>query len=284
MKTIPVRELKNNLPIGILSDGKRHCDFTLRPYTGIIDRQLAMWSQENSDVQEKDRAKFEFRKIAKHLSLLLERVGEVSFPLDAKGQGTAEAELRVLQMALPDVLYAYIVARIKALGEHFDLPFTCPHCKAVSKIRFDLNDIEVKVPETEDEISFWVDLKTPIPVGDRSLARALKISPLTLSSVVSGGYGGKVNNAMDLVAIQSAVTAARVQSGDIPFQMSDAEVDKLTKLDILHLTRETNLRMSGPNVVLDITCPKCGAESSDILDWSYTFFFELSFHLSHSNF
>jgi hypothetical protein len=278
-----IRDNKNNLPIGILSDGKRHKEFSLRPSTGRIDKQLAIWDDANSDVRDRDRQKFEFRKVAKHLSLLLERVGGISFPLDKDGNAAPESELRVMQMPFSDVLYAYTFARIKALGEKIHLPFICPHCKHQSVIGVDLQDIDVFVPESEDEVSFWVDLRRPLTLSnDSGIAKAFKITPLPFSALINGGFNGKINQSIDLLTLQASIVAARTQHGDKPYTLLDADLDNLDRFDILTLSMEADKKMAGPRVVLDVTCPKCGKEAQDILDWSYTFFFDLSFRLSAS--
>lgn len=283
MKVYKVSELKNHLPIGIKDEhGKWHREFSLRPYKGKIDRLLALWDKEQDSLRDKDRRQYELKKVAKHIALMLDRVGDLTFPTDKDGNATPSTELAVLGMNLVDVMYLYIFLRIKALGNELHIPFVCPNCGHETVLGVDLSQIDVHVPDNPDKAAFWVKLNNPLKVED-TVINSIYIEPMKYASLAHHS-NLTVNNSMDLFALQETVCKVNEhQNGGVPYRLSNRDLDELDKKDILHLTLEASKAKVGPEPVVDVECPKCNHETKDILDWSHTFFFEQSFLLTASN-
>lgn len=283
MKIFKVSELKNYLPIGIKDEnGKWHREFSLRPYKGKTDRLLALWDKEQESLKDKDQRQYEIKKVAKHIALMLERVGDLTFPTDKDGNALPSTELAVLGMNLADVMYLYIYLRIKALGNDLTIPFVCPSCGHRTGVSIDMTQIEVHVPEKPEQAAFWVKLSSPLVVKDNFTINSFYIEPLKFHSLANHS-NLTVNNSMDLFALQETVTKVNEHQGGTSYHLSDSELDELDKKDILHLTAEASKCKVGPEPVVDVECPKCHTETPNILDWSHTFFFEQSFLLTALN-
>ena len=119
--TLPLRELKNRLPIEV---GGKEQYFTFRDWTFKEEEYIAKAKTKFSTIG---------RFISDVLSMMLVQVGDESF--EKKDQN--EKILFMNRQPMGNVLYMYMYLRYDQLGEELRLTFKCPFCNT------DINDFVV---------------------------------------------------------------------------------------------------------------------------------------------
>lgn len=272
MRTTTIKELGSKLPIGELANGVLHKDFTLRAYKGRVDRHLAVWREANEGKSMAHLA-------AKYLSLIVAAAGRSAFELTPDGNSNAEQEFKVGDWYFADAMYLYVYSRIVSVSEWIEVPFMCPKCKTQGVLKADLRSTEVRVLESPAELSTWVELQDGFKI-DGKLVRRLKLHPVRFRAMTLPGQGQTDVGSLTYSQLrESIVEMEGTQPGTIP---TDADLDELTKRDLLRIDRQTSTVAAGIDLRTVVTCPKesCGFKVRDALNWAFDPFFDASVPLS----
>lgn len=270
MKTVTLKELGPQLPIGILDDKKKlHKGFQLRPYKARVDRIMSTWRETNDSYQQ---------LVPKFVSLLVTRAGPESYSLTKDGDTTPEDVARIHGWYLADVIYAYLWARVQ-LTEKIMLPYSCPlpACGSAGALEADLSSVEVVVIETAGELMQWVDLRDGIKLqhgpGAGKTCRRLKLKPPTYRALLLPGQGMVSVGELSPSILREMVVGTDVVRNQ-QHLLTDEEIDDISKVDMLLLDKASESIAAGVKLHTELNCPQCGALSpvSDTV-WLFDYFF-----------
>jgi hypothetical protein len=251
------------LPIGLLSpDGtKLSKSFTLRPFT--FEEELAVG--EMREQQGLSAGVF----VAKLLALMTVEVGGVR--LDELKDDAAR-ELFFHGMFMGDVLYMYSWLRIEALTSTLSLLQTCAGPKCAGKEPFpyhvDLNGIDVRAVQKASEINHTCTLRDGLKFGDET-QKALRVQPPRWNCLYDRDLNNKAQ--IQLAMFTGSVVGFGGQEGDV--QVPDTCFRKLGKFDAERLTGFINRAMPGPQMTMEVVCPRCKMKWYRMIDWGYDNFF-----------
>lgn len=281
MKRTTIRKLGPQLPIGMpTEDGKLSKGFEIRPYKSRIDRHLGLWREANAN---KSLAYL----VTEYVAMILKSIGNRAFALDKDGTPTDETRFDISQLFFADVMYIYVWSRITELDPYIVKPVKCPVCQTVTpSARFDLQDADVLVVESIDEMEKWVDLRKGFALrGKGGTAKRLKLHPVKWLVMHHDGVAGGSVSGASFVQLQHSITG--VNGSDEPYMVMESELDDLHKVDALLLEKETDRVSAGLNMQTSINCPgdpdeekECGFEIVEPLDWTFDTFFGSSFDLN----
>jgi hypothetical protein len=280
MRTITVKELGNNLPIGSVEDGKLVKSFALRPYKSWIDRVMNLWREGNPGAHQG----FEVGKL---ISLVVEDFCVHPRGLTADKDTTAEQDLAVQKWFFGDVMYLYIRTRIAAVGSKLIQPFRCPVCHHVGTVQYDLNNMEVTVIDDPKELANKIALKDGIKLLTGRTCMGFTMQPVPFSTLLQPGTGSASANAFGYSHVREAIAGVDCEDG--PYTLLDDELDEMTKRDVLLLDRSAGTISAGPSLQTEVLCPNmipdkggdgeaapCNFKIENALDWSYGSFFDSS--------
>jgi hypothetical protein len=190
-------------------------------------------------------------------------------------------EIKVGQMWLPDVLYAYLWVRLQALGPDLPLKIKSPYTQEEFSWTGDLNTVTVKVPENL-ESAFWdYELKEPFEIRG-NIVTSLRMGPQVWNIVEQLNPG----TATDAIAKSAAIRGSiheipEIQKG--PIAIIDAEIDEMGKKDIEQISHLIDVNGVGPIMVLEIEDPTVVVQPGhppkkflNQIDWRYDNFFVTS--------
>jgi hypothetical protein len=266
MKIVLAKELQSNLPIGTVKGKSLLKDFSIRPFYNYIDRNIDMWKEAN----EGRNPGF---LVAKFVSIILERVGDRSFALTEGKDSSPEQENQVLEMNYADVLYIYIYSRIHSVTEWINVPYVCEKCSHSGIVKADLLNTEVKTLESVDELNQWYTLKKGIKLDNGNICKKIMLKPVPFKALI---LPGAIEGAVGSIKYQMLRESVVKIEGSDGYIMSDDEMDRIEKIDMLSLDRQSNKISAGPDVRTRFNCPKCKIRIIDAFNWSYDNFFDYS--------
>lgn len=275
MKKTTIKELGSNLPIGILDKGKLKKEFVLRPYKSKVDRILNIWREVNE-------GKPLGYLTAKYISLVVDRVADIGFTLDATGNSGADQELKIHNWYFADVLYALIYSRITSISNIIEVAWSCPmrnaegaaKCNGQGIAKADLWSTEVNVIEDVKELEHWLKLKKGFKLRDGGLCRKVKMKPVTFQSQLSIGAASVGINSVGYHHFMDAIIGVDCLEGDYILTMG--EIDEIEKIDALTIDRQAGKIAAGADLRTHLECSKCGAKIVNALNWSFDHFFDYS--------
>jgi len=278
MKKTTLAELGSRLPIGFQEGNTLQKDFGLRPFKTKVDRHLAAWIKNNAG--KHDDVTLEACKVAKLLSLLVSHVNGAACPVTPQGDSTPEFEAQIYNWFFADVMYAYMYARVEALGSTMLLPVVCPNCRySTEEAKVDLSTTEISTVESVEELYKWVDLQHPLLLRDgRTTLQSVKIGPVRWSTYCKPGVLASEVAAFDPTSLRDSICAIN-RDDSKAYSMTNAEIDELHKLDFERINHQAGAVLAGPDITTTVRCPSCNFPITGLLQWTYNFFFGLSFHV-----
>jgi hypothetical protein len=280
MRKTTLGEYGQKLPIGVRTDRQFNKDFSLRTYKSVVDRHLGDWDEANEGKFASAAAKLAGR-IPKFLSLICEDYGGIALPPDPEGNSTPEQELRFYQAYYADVMYAYVYARL-VLDHRMEIPFTCQNksCKHRQRGIFDLRSLEVDVMEEGDEIERWIKLKEPFKTRDGKQVTKVCIQPILWSSMLQPGVFSGLMSQVSYSALKGCIAGVDCMEGN--YQLTDAELDQVSRIDVVTINRLAGTMAAGIDLETDVECAKCGHVHVDALNWTFDDFFGSSLPISET--
>lgn len=190
-------------------------------------------------------------------------------------------EVKVGQMWLPDVMYAYVWLRYKALGHELPLTLMSPYTKKKFDWVGDLNTLTVKVPHSIKDVYWDYELKDPFTIRGK-MAKRFVMGPQRWNMVEQLNPG----NATDAIAKAMAIKSSIHLIPDVsehPIALTDVDLDDMTKKDIESLASLIDKNGVGPVMVLDVDDPTVNVSPGNPprkfltqVDWRYDNFFAIS--------
>lgn len=268
-KTIELGKLGAILPLGVLSGENLEKTIDVKKWRMKEERELSKLKKEN-----KHASMPQF--VSMVLSAMANKIGAYDFTGDIK---TANKMLNISSMYTPDVFYAYVWLRVKALGSDLVLNTSCPKCGDDENFSFsaDLNTIDVKTVEKFEDAMWRYDLVEPFDIRGETVV-GFNFGP-PMWSVMEGMKGidsgdtGAIKAALIHGSIQSIIKADGKEEA---IALAQHELDDMCKIDIEKITGDLDKYAIGPEMAVTITCPKCGKEFKKVIDWSYDDFFGTS--------
>lgn len=245
--------LGDELPIGILVDGKLSKTFELRPYDMPAERKLA---------KLKKKCKSSPSFVARTLAAMIKSLGSVDFDAVPESHRT----LMVSQMWLGDVMYIWFKLRMEAMGEELAVRMRCPACERKFQFVGDLEQTDCNVIMDPLDICWHHTLKHGLEVkGER-------IKPVVLQPPRWQAMMALEGAKLDQIDVKLALTRASVrQLGDK--ESNPVNFDSCTKYDLEKLQKVINDGVPGPELMLEFTCPHCEREGVHPINWDWDFFF-----------
>jgi hypothetical protein len=277
MKTVTVKELGPELPIGFLSkkSGKLIKSFSLRPHVARVARYMAMWSEANE-------GKSIALQVAKLLSLLVSEAGETVYPVGADGDSSPEVVIKFLDWNFADVMYVYLWARVLVCQE-MTVSYGCPNTKCslvTAEATIDLKSIEVLCVEKPDECRFKVELKQGFKLKNGKHCKWLLLKSVPFRVLMEAGASqGNVDEGISYSTMREVI--CDLDGGGAGYVITDPELDQLPYLDLISINRQAGRLAAGPKLRTTIKCDKCQQPIERALDWRYDHFFDSSIPVSH---
>lgn len=266
--TVTLAELGARLPVGIrTSPGSLDKSFSVRPWKTKDERAIAKLKKPEENIAQ---------YVALIVGAMCDRIGPHDFP----AMSQAERSVILAQMYMGDVFYMYCYLRRQAMGSTLKMDFNCAHCSQRIPYNANLDTLEVRTVEAEEELAFSVDLQDPIPVRGRE-ATKFQMTSLRWSIMETTAM---VNQGSDAVAKIASVRGSVVGINDESerLALSDIEIDELSKYDLENLVGEINDHYVGPDMSIEDECspefcPRGGGKKFKIgIDWTYDSFFGIS--------
>lgn len=262
-KLIPLREIGQNLPIGILVDGQYVKDFGVRPFRLREEKAIGQFRAHAKGLTSG-------RLVAEVLGTMCPHIGPHNFDEMKPG----EKLLAIAQMAMMDVLYVYLFIRIHALGGGIPLMVTCPNCRHNYPIDADLNDLDARVLEDPSvtDLSFEYELRDGLEIRGK-VGRVLTIDNLLWGAMDTPEFEGE--KGLNPANRDAALLKAGVRKVDgEPVVLFDQHLDELSLFDKTGLMDAMTEAMLGPVLAVEVACPKCTFEALQPIDWGYDSFFK----------
>lgn len=270
MRMTTIGEWGARFPIGIPVDGGLLKTFELRPFKAKHDRFLGIWKEANDG--KYSEGQFIAALVAKVVSMICDRVGSVSMPVTVDGDSPDVSELKVYDWHFADVMYLYFFSRIKSLGSQMKVSLRCPNvpCMYSGEASFDLNEADVRVAETPDELRYKYKLEEPILLRDKETrASEVTLAPIKWSTMTKPGVVGGSIGSVDLASLQDSIVEVNGQG----YLLAQPEIDELSKLDFVRINQKSEDASAGIDLRTKVCCPECGFLIQNPLDWSYDYFF-----------
>ena len=248
------------LPVGVLVEGSFRRSITFKPYTMAAERSLSQFKKKN-----RNPAAFASCVLAE----MIESVGPYG---DFQELSQTKRRMLINQMYMADVLYAYILLRIEAMGEQIGFDIECPACGEKSRLTSDLNHLDIMVPDSPVDLVRTYKLRKPVKRG-QEVVEAFALQPPRWQTVASMKTG---KAASDSVALKFQIVGASIMSDIEGKPVHPGMIDQLTKRDFEHLAKHIDDNTPGPDLQIETECPACGHEASQSLRWDFDHFFGAS--------
>lgn len=247
------------LPIGIRGPSGLDRSLAVRPFSLREEKEIGKLR----DRQEGNIA----TSVGAVLSVMLTRFGSHDF----SSMNDKARRATISQAYMGDVYYAYIMVRKEALGKGVPIQVRCPACRNKAEIEGDLETLEIKMVEKEED-SFWeYELLTPLEIRG-SAVRILKFGiPKWFSIERIPSQRG-----LNYGVAKAALIFGSLVGTDSKVVMTEDDVDGLMKRDLERITKEMDRHHLGPNMAVELECPACKEEIRSSMDWSYDSFFSTS--------
>lgn len=272
IKTVTLAEQGPILPIGTLDqDSNLVKAFTTRNWTFKQERVLGERRRDMGS--EGDNMA---RYVSAVLATMCPQLGAHDFSRDEERELN---EIRVGQMWLPDVMYAYVYLRYKALGHELPMTLTSPYTKKEFKWSGDLTTLSIKVPSTPEDAYWDYELRDPFEIRGK-LATSFKMGPQRWNVAEQLNPGNSTDATAKAAAIRSSIHGV---AGLPPLALIDEDLDDMTKRDIEGLASAIDVNGVGPIMVLDVEDPTVEVSAGgkrrtfhQQVDWRYDNFFAIS--------
>lgn len=265
-----IAEIGPVLPLGVLGDdGVLHKDIAVRPWRMKEERELGSLRDQNKDASI-------FQYVGMVLATMLTRLGP--HDLDAPGMTLQKKRFLIGQLAMCDVLYAYIWLRMQALGEKMDISVTCPQCASkIENWSADLGTVEVTTAQSAEEATWSHKLHNPFVVRGKMVGCLVLGPPRwnSLEQLQSRSGPGMAKPAV----IRASIVSALTKDGEKEVEqvvLADHEIDEMSKRDIEAIAAEVNDKSIGPKMVVEGDCNFCSNHIVLPIDWGYDNFFASS--------
>lgn len=248
------------LPLGISHGGQLHRDLVARPWRLAEERELGALHASAKDAN-----------MAEYVSMVVATMCSRLGPHDFTTMDANARRVAVNQMFMGDVFFAYVYLRIQSIGPDLTLQIKVPGRQGDVKYVADLNTVDVVCADSFEAATYWHNLSTPLMIRGQQVNR-LKLGPLRWSSLEGDRRLGDGNKG---VAKAMAIRGAICGSDAFPeLQVTDAELDELTKRDIEAMANAIDKNAIGPVMVIEDQYE--GKPFKVGIDWRYDNFFAVS--------
>ena len=249
-----------NLPIGVEvgTPPTLMKDFAFRPFRLIEERMI-------EEELKKKRQSGPAHAVLTTLKVMLTSFAGVDFT-----SASEKEKLSLLSSAyMTDILFAYLVLRVEALGEELEAPCVCPSCSTEWRWSADLNDLEVKV--SDHVPSREVQLRSPIKLGEKEVSEIRLYPPnwSTLLGIKSGGSDTALKRGVLLSSIRELLIDGDWTRRPLP----PKALDQLTKRDSETLMKLIDSEFPSIDLSIETECPSCGQRGVETVQWNHAFFF-----------
>jgi hypothetical protein len=264
-KVVSLRELGQNLPVGMISGDHYERSFATRPFRLKEEKQIG-------EFRGRARGLTAGRLVSEILATMCTHIGTADF----NSMKHNERLLHISRMYLMDVLYVYFYLRINALGGEIPISIVCPSCRHPFNVKTDLNDLDVRVLEdgTQVDLSFDYELRDGIEIRGKE-GKVLTVGFIPWQAMDVPDLEGE--SGLNPANRDAALLKAGIQkvNGE-PITMLDTDVDNLTLYDKAGLMDTMTEAILGPVLMVEATCPRCTQLAFQPIDWSYDSFFKRS--------
>jgi len=259
MRQTTVKELGNVLP----DSGE---SFSFESHTGRREKDI--YKLMNSKPSFATNLPWQVRCC---LAVLLRSVGSVTFPEYGKGESKlADLEKRgelfdSLFLSLGDAYYLYVCARIESIGNELKVTLTCPNCKyEQNNYTINLNDLIVKVYETEEDTKKEIDLVLPVTLGEKKYTKAT-VSGLRFTvpqERLDSFADAKLDSVAETTTLVGSNTPLAVELiSDWPTRVINQVYTIINELT------------PGIDQMFEFTCANCESKNPYAVNWEYLGFF-----------
>lgn len=260
-----VRELRAqgpNLPVGLVVGGQRSRLFRLRPFKLKQEKALAK-------LREKAKGGTVGQFVCDALASMVQTLGPHNF--DAMKEG--ERQIAINQLTMADVLYLWVYMRFDALGEEpVAMTIRCRSCTNEYKWFGDLGSMDVRVLHDST-----IDTSRTYKLRDGVAFAGAERHVLKLDMMKWDFFSRNFNNKDSQSALAIMGSIVGIEGVDRnPFQMTENDLDEMSKFDIGGITRDIEDNTVGPQMDIEPQCPSCNHKSRMMLDWGYESFFSRS--------
>lgn len=255
-----LEELGRQLPIGIkTADGHLIKAFDYR----------RMKTKDERAISKAIKAKMtQGQHVSYVLAQMCDRIGPYEFDEKMK---TEERIVRIGQMFMGDVMYAYMALRVGIMGPSIPLDVTCATCRKEFKYFADMNTTEVTTVRDESDLLWKYDLEYPIKLRGKEIKSFTVTTPrwFAISSLNEDD-----ENVIKITTIRASIIRLNDDPDDV--MLTDLEMDEIDKWDLEGIASRMDDMIVGPDMVVEGNCPKCGASFRWAIPWTYSSFFARS--------
>lgn len=215
--------------------------------------------------------------LGKYVSIVLAtmctRLGSYDWS-ELKESGTADREIVLSQMWMPDVFYAYCWLRYQAMGPNVPMTLRSPFTGDEFPFTADLRSLEVEIPDSLDACLWKYRLKHPLVIRGKTVTE-FTLGPQRWSTIeqMSDVSTGAAKATVISASIRAMDGILDKDGKPVDVPLVDSELDEMTKLDLETLADEINRRTVGPIMKITATCPKKKKTFDATIDWRYDHFF-----------
>ncbi|KKN26420.1 hypothetical protein LCGC14_0874980 [marine sediment metagenome] len=257
VKKATLAEHGPELPIGVLDQGGGYRrDVALRPWKLKQERVLgALLGDEFNLVQYVEAA----------IGTMCTRLG----PHSLEAMKPEECTVVLSQMWMADVFFAYLLIRVRSLGNLLPLKLTCPNCGVRFDHTADLSTVVIRSVGRIEDAQWQYDVRRPFEIRGKKVEKLL-MGPPRWSSLAQ--IPGNVRNFGDLKAGILLGSIYEV-AGQGQMVLIDGELDDMEKEDIEVLTRAIDDNSVGPDMSIEGECKSCRKDYTIAIEWSNRDFF-----------
>lgn len=279
--TATLGELRNELSIGLLSNGVRQRTFELHDFRSSHDFEIA-------DLREKNKSQSAPAAANEVLAVLVKSIGSTSF----ERMDIEQRKAFLGMMSLGDVQQMYLVLRRLSMGAGFDIAYECPGCSTEDKPhklrpQFNLDKIEILTLEETAEkplpaqVAWYVPLRDGLTIkrGEKVVqSSGIWMRPIPWAAIVElGGLPTASARKRELLRYAVLDTEPSIAVGGAPVAITDAELNSMSKYDLARLEYVYENESPGPQLVLSPPpCDRCKLVVKQPLNWSFDSFFGYS--------
>jgi len=249
-----------------------------KPWRGKEERELSEYLQQNAEKLEGGRA-------CKRVSLILQymcvQFGEHIF-WQADGAGgfvekmsEAERDLTISQAYEADVLCAYLLLRIRAIGPEAVLDVPSPFAKdRIIKWHGNLGTIELVGGQSVDDATWTHKGETPTLIRGKEITEFV-MAPARWSVSEALRLDGNMGS-LTMKTIAGSVHMLPEFNADHPIQLVEQDLDDMTKRNISLFENALNREQSGPDLSIEVYDPDAKKTFVASLPWLNTDFLAIS--------
>ena len=262
LRVVSMREQGASLPIGTLGPNERLTrHLASRPFRFRDERELTRRKGKPAATMT--------QYVSEFLASMLTTFGHHDFTKLSDD----EKRLVLNQAPMADVTFAWAWLRTEALGAILEMTVQCAGCRTKFKWPADLLSTEVKVVDEVGQLARPFQLRDGIEL-DGTLWKNVVVAPpswnvmerLSVKQVQEMGVGD-----ISALMIRSSIVEVKGYSGS--GLLNDNVLDEMSMRDVVALRAFIDENSPGPDLSAEAECPRCGAVSSQAMDWSYASFF-----------